>query len=177
MRVTTRTRTIVDLAADLSDGRLQRLVEDELAAGHVDWDGLVGMFAEVATRGRPGIGRMRRVLDRIEGNPPTESELERMYLRLLERAGVPAPAMQVTAPWSEREPGRVDGMYVEQKAIIELDGRRAHIRAQAFEADRRRDQLAGLEGYSSTRFTYKQVRSDPEFVIEVSRHLARPLHR
>lgn len=175
-RATTRVRTIVDLAADLSDGRMQRLVEDELAGRHVGWNELAETFWQMSGRGRPGVARMRRVLERIEGSPPTESELERMYLRLLAAAGVPAPKMQVAAPWSEREPGRVDAMYVEEKAIIELDGRAFHIRAQAYERDRRRDQLAILAGYVTSRITYRQIRDDPEDVVEVSRYLSTRLH-
>lgn len=170
--VTTRARTIVDLAADLRDGRLRWLIEEELDAGRVSWDEVVDMFRQRARRGRPGIARMRRTLERIEGRPPTESKLERMYLELLDRAGVRPPTMQVTAPWAEVEPGRVDGMYAGSKAIIELDGRRFHAREAAFERDRRRDQLATLKGYATTRFTYRQIHADPDFVVEVTRYLA-----
>ena len=175
--VTTLARTLVDLAADMSDGRMRRLIEDELAARRITWSGLVEILHETAARGRPGIGRFRRVLVRIEGDPPTESELERKYVRLLRSHGVPLPRTQVTAPWAERQPGRVDAMYVEQQAIVELDGRGAHARSLAFEEDRRRDQLAVLHGFTTTRFTFAQLASDPDHVVEVSRYLATRPHR
>jgi len=173
IRHTTRARTVIDLAVVVrSDGRLQHIIETELAAKRLTWDEIEATFRSLATRGRPGIARARRVLQEIEGKPPTESKLERMYLDLLTTAGLPLPTMQVTAPWAEREPGRVDGMYRDTKSIVELDGRQFHVRNSAFERDRKRDQLAVLNGYVPTRFTYKQITGDPGFVVEVSRHLS-----
>jgi len=172
LAVTTRARTLVDLAAEISDGRLQHLIEEELGRRRTTWDELVATRATMSARGRAGLGRLRRVMAKIEGKPPTESELERRYLRLLEAAGVTAPQMQAMAPWADVEPGRVDGMYVEAKAIVELDGRAFHVRASAIERDHRRDQLALVRGYATARFTYQQITSDPRHVVEVSRHLA-----
>ena len=154
LAVTTRARTIVDLAADLHDARLQRVIEEELDNKLVTWDELLRTLAEMSGRGRRGIGRVRPVIEKIEGLPPTESQLERMYPRLLIDAGLPLPSTQVTAPWAEREPGRVDCMYPDALSIIELDGRTFHQRNSAFETDRYRDQLAKLQGWSATRFTY-----------------------
>lgn len=171
---TTRARTCIDLATVVGDARLQRVIEDELVAGRLSWDELEEMFRSLAGRGRPGISRARRVLQRIEGDPPTESELERMYLDLLREAGIPLPTMQVTAPWAERQPGRVDAMFVDVKSIVELDGRKFHIRNDSFESDRLRDQLAVFHKYRTSRFTYKQITGDPDHVIRMSRALSEP---
>lgn len=174
LAVTTPARTLVDLAAELNDGRLRQVVEDQLSRRTVTWDELVATRAALSARGRAGSSRFRRVMESVEGRPPTESVLERSYLRLLDAAGVPHPQMQVTAPWAEVEPGRVDGMYPATRAIVELDGRTFHARASAIERDHRRDQLAVVAGYSTTRFTFQMIRSDPRHVVDVSRHLARP---
>lgn len=169
--VTTIARTLIDLGADVLDGRLQRLVEDQLSARRVTWTELDDAFSVLAARGRPGIGRIRRVLGAIEGSPPTESELERRFLRVLQRHGIDAPAMQVREPWSERELGRVDGMHADRRIIVELDGRTFHARTDAFERDRRRDQLALVEGFRTVRFTYRQVLDEPGHVADVVRRL------
>lgn len=172
IRHTSRPRTLIDLATVVGDARLQRIIEDELAADRVAWDELERTFRSLCGRGRPGIARARRVLEEIEGRPPTESKLERMYLDLLIKAGVPLPTMQVTAPWADREPGRVDGMWIDARSIVELDGRKFHQRNEAFERDRRRDQLATINEHVTNRFTYKQITGDPDHVIAVSRFLA-----
>lgn len=176
--VTSVARTLVDLGADLQDARLTHVVERALAARQVGWDDLVDIVRSMSARGRPGVGRVRRVLTRIEGQPPTESHLERMYLDVLRRRRIPLPEMQVRAPWSDREPGRVDAMYRSTRSIVELDGRTWHSRNQAFENDRRRDQLATMNGFRTVRFTYRQVANDPEHVAAVSRSMATgQLHR
>lgn len=172
LRHTTLPRTLIDLAVVTRDRRLQEVIEGRLAARQVTWDELEATFRSLAGRGRPGTASARRVLQAIEGDPPTESKLERMYLDLLRRAGVPLPSMQVTAPWAERQPGRVDAMYVDAKSIVELDGRKFHIRSAAFENDRKRDQLATVRGFATSRFTYLQITSDPNHVVEVSRYLS-----
>ena len=97
-----------------------------------------------------------------------------MYLGLLREAEVPLPEMQITAPWAERRRGRVDAMYPDARSIIELDGRRFHERFAAFEEDRLRDQLAVLEKFRTARFTYRQIKSDPDHVVAVTRFLSQP---
>lgn len=172
IRHTARARTIIDLATVVGDGRLQRITEEEFAAKRLSWFELDEAFRAIAVRGRPGVGRLRRVLAAIEGKPPSESKLERSYVELLLAAGIELPNMQVAAPWAEREPGRVDAMYPEARVIIELDGRTFHVRNDAFERDRKRDQLAALNGYVTVRFTYRQITADPDHVVDVTRRLS-----
>lgn len=171
---TTRARTVIDLARVVRDARLQKIIEEELISRRLTWPDLEMTFNSMAARGRPGIARARRVIEVIEGKPPTESQLEKMYLDLLRAAGVPLPEMQITAPWAERRRGRVDAMYPDARSIIELDGRRFHERSAAFEEDRLRDQLAVLEKFRTARFTYRQIKSDPDHVVAVTRFLSQP---
>lgn len=167
LRVTSRTRTIVDLAADLSDGRIQRLIEDELSSGRSAWDEMERAFVTSAKRGRKGSARMRRVMGKLEGETPTESALERRFLDVLDAAGFPRPTVQGTAPWADDEPGRVDMLYAEERLVVELDGRRFHARFSAMEEDRRRDQLAVMNGHRTIRFGHRQVYRAPESVLAV----------
>ena len=73
--------------------------------------------------------------------------------------------------WMGHERGRVDFWYPSHHLIVELDGRRFHMRAAAFERDRRRDQLALVNGARTVRFTHRQVSDDAEFVVTVVRSL------
>ena len=48
--------------------------------------------------------------------------------------------------------------------VVETAGGETHDTRHAFEADRRRDQLLAAAGYTTLRFTWRQVTSEPERV-------------
>lgn len=164
--ITTVARTIVDLAAVLSAAHLGRVVEGCLVEEKVDWGSLADTFAKLARRGKPGVHHLRAVLARLEpGIEASESVLESGLLGLLRAAGLPPPVQQLPLPWRTRGIGRVDFAYRDQRLIIEADGRRWHTRAEAFEADRRRDNLAMLAGWRVLRFTWKDLEERPDAVV------------
>jgi len=169
LRHTTLGRTLVDLALVTPDRRLQDVIEEAVSSQRITWDELEATYRSLAGQGRSGTAGARRVLEAVEGRPPSEAELERMYTELLQRAGVPVPTMRMTPPWAERQPGRVDAMYEDAMAIVELDGRRFRVRHAALTEDARRDRLAREHGYDTVRFTHLQLRNDPDHVVEVSR--------
>ena len=78
LRVTTRERTLVDLAAVIGVDELQRCVDDQLVAGRTTLPRLHATFGRLGGQGRPGTARMRAVLEQLDREPPTESELEAM---------------------------------------------------------------------------------------------------
>lgn len=175
--VTTIERTLVDLAVVLSQTELERCVEDQLVARVTTVSRLEDTFAEVGGRGRGGSGRMRSALTRLDGDPPTESELEAMFWRLLERNSLPLPQRQVELEWLPHGRGRVDFWYQTHSLVVELDGRRFHERSAAFETDRRRDQQALIAGVRTVRFTHRQLTAETLSVVAVMRQLlsgARP---
>ena len=61
-----------------------------------------------------------------------------------------------------------------RKLIVETDGAQTHRTRKAFEADRRRDQLLAEAGYTTLRFTWRQVTTEPE---RVARTIAAVLKR
>ena len=170
-RVTTLERTLVDLGKVVPASELQRCIEDSVITRRTTMARVEHMFAELAVRGRPGIARTRGVLSRLDPEPPTESELEAMFWRMLERNTLPLPQRQASFDWLGSGAGRVDFWYPDQRLVIELDGRRFHLRAAAFEADRKRDQLGLLEGITSVRFTPRQVTTEAPHVLRVMRGL------
>ncbi|MFN8052032.1 MAG: DUF559 domain-containing protein [Acidimicrobiales bacterium] len=167
LRVTTIERTLIDLGATMSAGRLQRCVEDELVRGATTFSRIEATFTRLSRPGRTGIARTRSVLAAVDGQPPSESELEAMFQRLLVRRRLPSPVRQQRFAWSDHEHGRVDCWYPDANVIVELDGRRFHARLAAFERDRRRDQAALMHGLTTIRFTHHQIAGDPEWVIRV----------
>ena len=67
-----------------------------------------------------------------------------------------------------------DFLWPNAKLIVETDGHKTHRTRKAFEADRRRDQLLAEAGYTTLRFTWRQLTREPE---RVARTIAAVLDR
>ena len=93
----------------------------------------------------------------------TASELEERFLQICRTVALPRPAVN---EWIaiDGEEIKVDFLWREQRLIVETDGREAHATRDAFERDRRRDQLLKLAGWEVVRFTWRQVVREPESV-------------
>ena len=168
--VTTPTRTIIDLAKVLGRNRLERVLDNALSSSIVDFDELYELFESLARKGKPGIRKLRTLLeDRRGGEFVSESELERRFTKLINDAGLPVPKAQFRADWLQRVNGRVDFAYVDQQLVIECDGRRWHSRFDAFESDRRRDNAAQIAGWRVLRFTWEMMREEPDVVVATVR--------
>lgn len=164
--VTTPARTIIDLAAHLGVKRLSRLVDASVAQNLTSNEALLTLFERVARRGKPGTQRMRKVMENRGGAPERDpSELERRLLDLIELAGLPTPTSEFVAPWLAPTNGRVDLAYEPQRLVIEGDSRRWHTLADAFLADRERDNRAQLAGWRVLRFTWWDIEQRPEYVV------------
>lgn len=162
---TTIERTIVDLAAVCSTARVSRVVENAINGHQTSEAAVARTLREVARRGKPGVGALGRVLDeRSPGEPVADSELERMLLRAVFRAGNPPPVPQYPHPGRHPGRGRVDFAYPEAKLILEADGRRWHQRIADLKRDRARDNEAARAGWLTLRFMHEELSSDPEDV-------------
>jgi very-short-patch-repair endonuclease/predicted transcriptional regulator of viral defense system len=166
IRVTTPSRTILDLAGALSAGRLERALE--AADRHALLD--VGELTRLcdAARGRKGTARLRLMLVRYRPLPEARSELERRFLRLCRESVLPQPAVNVPVAGLE-----VDFLWPEQRLVVELDGFEFHRGRASFERDRSRDATLQLAGYRVLRLTYRRLVDEPHGVVaDVSRALA-----
>ena len=172
-RVTNIERTLVDLGKVESSTVQQRCIEDAVIDRRTTMARIEAMFGEVATRGRPGIARTRTVLSRLDPEPPTESELEAMFLRAVRRRSLAVPQTQARFDWLLAGAGRVDFWYPDERVIVELDGRRFHLRAAAFESDRRRDLLALTHGIQTVRITHRQLTTETTVVMSALKQVLR----
>jgi hypothetical protein len=132
--VTTPAQTIADLRAVLVRADLRRAIRQ----------------AEV-------LGLATGFEAAVEG---TRSELERRFLRLCQRAGLPPPEVNVRI-----DTLTVDFLWREQGLVVETDGYRYHRGRQAFEDDRGRDLELRARGYEVLRLSYRQVVDQPERVM------------
>jgi len=111
--------------------------------------------------GQPGAKRLALVLDRHTFRL-TDSTLERRFLRIVERAGLPLPATQ-----AQVDGMRVDFLWPELDLVVETDGLRYHRTPAQQNADRLRDQRHVAAGRIPLRFTHAQVRFEADRVERV----------
>jgi very-short-patch-repair endonuclease len=90
----------------------------------------------------------------------TRSELEREFLHLCRKYGLPAPEVNVRIG-----PHLVDFFWRERRLVVETDGFRYHRGRQAFEDDRSRDLDLRSLGCDVLHFSYRQVSREPKRVV------------
>lgn len=131
--VTTPARTIADLRRSVPPRLYRRAVRQAELAGYA--------------------------LDTNVEADRTRSDLERDFLRLVRRAGLPMPEVNVkVGHWA------VDFLWPAQRLVAETDSYLYHHGTIAFEDDRRRDLDLRRHGLAVHRFTERQLREEPEQV-------------
>ena len=157
--VTSVTTTLLDLAAKLPPHQLEAAANDADKCGLIDPDAL--RSAVVGMPGRRGAPAMRRVLDRRTFTL-TDSELERRFLPLARRAGLPLPQT------GRRVNGfKVDFYWPDLGLVVETDGLRYHRTPAQQATDRLRDQRHAAAGLTPLRFTHAQVTYESDHVVAV----------
>ncbi|MDZ4825685.1 MAG: DUF559 domain-containing protein [Actinomycetota bacterium] len=152
---TNGTRTILDLAADLDDERLETAFESARRMGLTTTVALARRFEALGGRGRPGSARVKKLLD-VAGERPLESRLEVKLARLLRQAGhIPAVQHKVGDY-------RLDFAWPFLLLAVECDGFEHHGYRLAWKRDRRR--IAALEAmhWRIIHVTWDDVTLRPE---------------
>jgi very-short-patch-repair endonuclease len=99
-----------------------------------------------------------RLGPRIKGDR-TRSDLERDFLRLCRRHGIPTPEVNVkVGRWT------VDFLWREQRIVVETDFYDYHRGRVAFQDDRARELELRRRGFAVHRFSEEQVNERPEEV-------------
>ena len=148
--LTAPVRTLLDLATRLSQRELEAAVNEADKLDLVDPKSQRSALEDRA--GQPGVAALRRLLDR-HAFALTDSELERLFLPIARRAGLPAPLTQ------HRMNGfRVDFYWPELGLVVETDGLRYHRTPAEQARDRVRDQAHAAAGLAPLRFTHAQIR-------------------
>ena len=142
--------TIVDIAPRVADRVLEAMINEADKLDLVHFDALRRELDKMPPR--RGVRRVRSLLDRHTFSL-TDSELERLFLRLVREAGLPIPLTQ------QRVNGyRVDFWWPDLGLIVETDGLRYHRTPAQQTRDRERDQAHTAAGLTVIRFTADQLR-------------------
>lgn len=95
LRLASPHRTLFDLAGQLRDGAFERAAEDAWHLGLVTPESAAEYLQRIRRRGRSGVARFERWLERTEGRTaPAASRLELLLIDLARRAGLPEPVRQ-----------------------------------------------------------------------------------
>jgi very-short-patch-repair endonuclease len=154
--VTSVVRTLLDLAQRLAPNQLEAAVNEADKLDLIDPDRLQRALAERG--GKPGVAALRALLDR-HTLTLTDSELERRFLSIARRAGLPPPLTQ-----REVNGFRVDFYWPELGLVVETDGLRYHRTPAQQARDRRRDQAHAAAGLTALRFTHQQIARETDHV-------------
>jgi len=162
--VTTPVQTLIDLSLRLDRRAIERAINE---ADKYDLTNPPALRKALDQRpGEPGVALLRTILDRRTFRL-TKEELERRFLPLARKAGLPVP---LTGQWvNEFE---VDFYWPDLELVVETDGLRYHRTPAEQARDRLRDQAHTAAGLTQLRFTHEQVRYEPEHVLAVLRATA-----
>ena len=162
VRVTTATRTVVDLARSLTYMEGVVAVDSALRVGKMTDFGLADVLRSCARW--PGADRARRAAN--FGSADAESVLESCARVVFAEAGLPRPVLQAAIATAEAEfIARVDFCWPAYQVIAEADGM-----AKYDEPRRARDQIMRDirlrdAGYKVVHFTWGELFGTPERVI------------
>lgn len=163
-------RTIIDLAAVVGEKRLSQLVDQAQRRRLCTYETISIRLEKTARKGKPGVVRLRRTLAvRLGSDHRSESALETELLSLLAAANLQPPHTQFKPPWLRRLNGRVDVAYPDERVVVEGDSLQWHGSPEAFQMDRRRDNLAQLAGWIILRFTWDDITKRPAWVVSTVR--------
>ena len=95
----------------------------------------------------------------------TRSEMERLFLRMCDRTGLPHPEVNVTLEVGDRRL-MPDFLWRDAGLIVEADSRRYHDTNSAFQSDREREQRLQLAGWRVSRCTWEQIEREPRALSE-----------
>jgi very-short-patch-repair endonuclease len=162
-------RTLLDLAAVLPVRELRKALSEAEVLRLLNHEAVRLLIKR--SRGRRGVARLRMLLDDIHPETKqTRSEMERLFLRMCDRAGLPRPEVNVALDIGGRQL-RPDFLWRDAGLIVEADSRRYHDTDSAFQSDRRREQRLQLAGWRVSRCTWEQIEREPHALAETIRGL------
>jgi very-short-patch-repair endonuclease len=123
-RVTSASRTIIELARDCTEAELEKAVDCAIRDGGTSVVFLAKQLAQLRVRGRAGVRGVEKVLRDSGGT----NALERGFLRIVREAGLPKPTCQVIHRRDGVTVARVDFQFTDTNIVVEVDGQIAHAR-------------------------------------------------
>jgi len=175
LMVTDPVRTVIDLGLVLSSWAVGDAVSRGITTRLLRVPEVQRLREALGRQGRNGTGVIQRVLDeRLLLAGTEESLLEKRYMSLVRRYGLPKPKMQHEVWHAGRFVARIDAAHVELKLAVEVDGFTHHSSPEAFQRDRARQNRLVALGWTVLRFTWSDIVQRPS---EVARTVLEAIDR
>ena len=145
IRVTSPSRTILDIHTRLADPQLVRAINELRVEQHLRATELQRLLTHST--------RIRNLVDPTQN--PTRSEAEDRFVTFCKTHGLPIPRTNVMLFGHER-----DAVFEAEKVIVEVDSWQHHKDHESFESDRKRDAVAAEHGYLTIRLTWDRLTTD-----------------
>jgi very-short-patch-repair endonuclease len=155
---------MIDISRRLEPPDLERAVNEADRLDLIDPESLLDALG--AHRGQRGVRALEVLLSRHVFRL-TDSELERRFLRLVDRVGLPLPVTGVRLNGF-----KVDFYWPHLGLVVETDGLRYHRTPAQQARDQLRDQAHVTAGLTALRFTHAQVCFEARYVIATMRAVA-----
>jgi very-short-patch-repair endonuclease len=167
--VTAIPRTLLDFAAT-DPHYLGQALDNARRLGLLDLIAIDELISR--SSGFRGIARLRTALEIHRPVAFTRSGLERRFLALVRRAGLPRPSMNLYVEGYE-----LDAYWPDKRFAVELDTYDYHGTPAAFEADRVRQENLKLADIEMVRITGTRMDREPNAVANRLRRLLAQRHR
>jgi hypothetical protein len=159
---TTVHRTLLDIAADVPEHHLERALAQAERLQLYDHRAIQDVIQR--NNGHRGTGRLASA---ISSDPAwTRGELEARMRKLARKHGLPQPTCNTSLDAPDHPGLEADFYFPAHALVVETDGWDSHQTRQAFEDDRAKDAALTAAGYTVMRFTYRQLRDDPQTVAD-----------
>jgi very-short-patch-repair endonuclease len=165
--ITAPARTLLDLTPSLSDRELEQRFDEALVTRIMRRGEVRAMLGRHP--GRAGSPRLAALAHEDRSTAWTRSDTERRLLALVRKACLPMP--EVNTRFGRFE---LDFFWREARLAVETDGYAFHSSRRQLERDHRRDLELQAAGVMIVRFSWRQVRDEPEMVVaQIAALLAR----
>jgi very-short-patch-repair endonuclease len=163
---TTVARTILDLSTVLNREALEYVLHRaQSKPSSLDFSELAALLDRFP--GRRGTARLRSLLGRPAGltDAQAKSRMERAFLALCRKAGLPRPRVNPWIPLPIPAGGlEVDFSWPDRKLAVETDSASFHGTIRARRNDPARDRALMLAGWQVARYTWWDVTAQPRTV-------------
>ncbi len=163
--VTAVARTLVDLATELPESRVERAVSEADKYDLIDPETLRSELDRFA--GEPGAPLLRGLLDKRTFRL-SDSDLEVLFRPIAQAAGLSTPLSKQLVNGYE-----VDFFWPDLGLVVETDGLRSHRTPSTQTRDAQRDRAHVLAGMTPLRFTHWEVKHEPHRIRSELSHAAK----
>jgi hypothetical protein len=162
--VTTRPRTMLDLAAVLPMDQLQTVLQDAVTRGLVKVEQLMAIVDRRGGRGVNGTIALRTGLEGGLVDEALESKLELLLAAIIETADVPRPTRQFELICNDGRRVVLDNAWPDRRITVEGDGRRWHGNAEQARTTRARSRSIVASGWQHYVYGWAETTETPHDV-------------